>query len=144
MDLTQTTEFQLSAAADLVAVGGTLNAAKVRLFINDVLPIAASVIGDFQETTYTGHADKSITWLAPSVGDDGVVEVIGTVPEFRPTDAVLPNTVYGAIVINTGATEVYMGGRFTDGPLPMESALDAILLTVRFRPSDQSLAVVIS
>jgi hypothetical protein len=144
VDLTQTTAFQLSLGADAVGVGATLNAAKVRLFVNDVLPIPASVIGDFDQTTYTGHADKSITWLAPSVGDDGVVEVIGTVAEFRPTDAVIPNTVFGALVINTGGTAVYMGGRFEGGPLPMESALDSIVLTVRFRPSDQSLAVVIS
>jgi len=143
MDLTNTTKFELALALLATDVGGTLAGAKVRLFINDALPVPASVVGDFDPATYTGHADKTITWLTPSIADDGHVEVIGTVPEFRPTDAVTPNTVFGAIIIDAGPV-MLLGGRFDDAPLPMESALDSIVITVRYRPDDQSIAVVVS
>jgi len=143
MDLTQTNLMTTAVADELTDTGNLLDAAEIRLFTNDALPVATSVAGDFDAPTYTGYADEVITWLAPSVADDGTIEVIGTVGEFRPTDGVTPNSVYGALLL-TGAGVLMMGGRFDDAPLPMENATNAILLTVRFRPADQSIAIVIS
>lgn len=143
MDLTNTQALELAVALGATGTDGTLDGAQVRLFVNDVQPVRGSVVGDFTETNYTGHADEDITWLAPTVADDGHVEVIGTVGEFRPTDGVTPNVVYGAVILDSGGA-VMMGGRFDDAPLPMNSALDNIVLTVRFRPFDGSIAVVVS
>lgn len=143
MDLVRTNTEALAVLFALTDTGGLLDGAKVRLFTNDVQPVITSVVGDFTAATYTGHADKLVTWLAPSIADDGTPECIGTVPEFRPTDAVTPNTVFGAILIDAGAV-MMEGGRFEGGPLPMESALDSILITVRLRFTDISLMVVVS
>jgi len=143
MELVRTNTEALAILLALTDTGGALDGAKVRLYVNDVQPVVTSVVGDFDPTTYTGHADKLITWLAPSIADDGSPECIGTVPEFRPTDAVVPNTVYGMIIIDSGSV-MFEGGRFEDAPLPMESALDSILVTVRLRFLDNSIAVVIS
>jgi len=143
MELVRTNTEALAILLALTDTGGVFDGAKVRLFVNDVAPVATSVVGDFTPTTYTGHADKLITWLAPSVADDGSPECIGTVPEFRPTDGVTPNSVFGALVIDSGSV-MMEGGRFDDAPLPMNSALDSILVTVRLRFLSDSLMVVIS
>lgn len=143
MELVRTNTEALAVLLALTDTGGVFDGAKVRLFVNDVQPTVDSVVGDFTVTTYAGHGDELITWLTPSISDDGFPEVIGTVGEFRPTDAVTPNTVYGAIIID-GTSVMMEGGRFDDAPLPMESALDSILVTVRLRFLDDSIMVVIS
>lgn len=143
MELVRTNTEALAILLALTDTGGALDGAEVRLYVNDVQPVVTSVVGDFDETTYTGHADKLITWLPPSIADDGSPECIGTVPEFRPTDDVTPNTVYGLIIIDSGGV-MFEGGRFDDAPLPMESDLDSIVVTIRLRFLDNSIAVVIS
>jgi len=143
VDLVRTNTEALAILEALTDTGGLLDGALIRLYVNDVQPVVTSVAADFDPTTYTGHADKLITWLAPSIADDGSPEVIGTVPEFRPTDGVVPNTVFGALLIDSGFV-MMEGGRFEDAPLPMESATDAIVITVRLRFLEGSIAVVIS
>lgn len=143
MDLTKTKIHDLAVAAILTAEDGPLDGAKIRLFTNDVNPDFNSVEGDFEDTTYTGHADKAVTWLAPAVADDGAVEIPGSVAEFRPTDAVTPNDVFGALLINADG-EPLAGGRFEDGPLPMQSAMDSILMMIRYRVQDGSAIIVLS
>lgn len=132
---------ELEIAEDvLLAVTGMLTGAEVRLFINDFEPDRESVIGDYDPPTYTGNGDEAITWNAPSVSDDGTVEVVGTLGEFRPTDAVAPNDVFGAIILDGGGG-LLDAVRFPAGPLPMNSALDSILLVVRWRPSTARFSV---
>jgi len=143
MEFVNATALLTAIATELIDTGNLLDAAEVRLFTNDIQPTAENVVGDFTAPTYTGAGDEAVTWLAPSIADDGTVEAIGTLGEFRPTDAVTPNTVYGAILLSAGGAYL-MGARFEDGPLPMESAADAILLTMRYRPGENSIGVVIS
>jgi len=143
MDLVQTNGMTMAMAVALVDVGGVLENAVIRLFKNDVMPTQTSVTGDFTPTDYVGFGDQVITWLEPSISDDGTIEVIGTVPEFRPTNDVTPNDVFGALLLDD-ADIMLFGGRFEGAPLPMEKATDSILVTVRFRPADQSIAIVIS
>jgi len=144
MDLLATQVLDLDVAADVItAVTGALVTAEIELFTNNFQPTRSSVIGDFDLPTYTGYAAEAVTWLAPSVSDDGQVEIIGTAGEFRPTDAVTPNTVYGMLVTD-GVTKVHYAARFPDGPLPMEDALDAILLTLRARIPAAGICAVVS
>jgi len=143
MDLVQTNGMTMAEAEALIDTGGVLDGAVIRLFKNDVMPTLTSVTADFTETDYVGFGDQTITWLEPSISDDGTIEVLGTVGEFRPTNDVTPNQVYGALLLDS-TTAMLFGGRFEGAPLPMESATDSILITVRFRPADQSLAIVIS
>lgn len=127
----------------LTAVTGTLIGATMELFTSNTNPTEDSVAADFTMALFTGHAAKTVTWLAPDVADDGSIEVMGTVPEFRPSDGVVPEMVYGAVMLNGAA--VFLGAcRFGSGPLPMESDLDNIILTPRVRISAGGLVEVIS
>jgi len=143
MDLVQTNGMTMAVAEELVDTGNLLDAAKIMLFTNDVMPVATSVTADFTSAAYGGYNDATITWAAPSIADDGTIEVIGTLAEFRPTDDATPETVFGAVLL-TGTGDMLMGGRFDGAPLPMQVETDSIFITVRFRPADQSFAIVIS
>ena len=144
MDMGFTTVLQLAVAADIItAVTGALIGAEVELYTNDVLPVPTSVIGDFDLATYTGYAAEAVAWLAPAISDSGEVEVVGIVGEFRPTNSAVPNDVYG-FILTDGAGVLLGGGRFTDGPLPMNSALDQIIITPRVRPLVGGIGEVVS
>ena len=93
---------------------------------------------------YDGYADGVVTWTTVRSADTGEVEFIGSVPEFKPTGSVTPNTIYSLAVKDAGASKVYMVANFDNAPLPMGSALDSIIVTLRYRPASQSLAVFIS
>jgi hypothetical protein len=123
-----------------VAALGPLNLAVVDLFqvpitLGPAVPLATYVAGI---ATYAGYAQGAITWGPPTLALDGHYEILGTVPAWRPSNSVTPNVIYGFYVSNAGGTKVYLAGLFDGGPLPMNSALDQITLTLRYRPADQS------
>lgn len=144
MDMTATQVLNLAIAADIVtAVTGALIGAEVELFTDDVLPTSMSVLADFTLATYDGYAAEAVTWLAPSVSDDGKVEIVGTVGEFRPTGATTPNDIFGFLITDGGGNLLY-GGRFPDAPLPMNTTLDQIIVTPRARPLSTGVAEFVS
>lgn len=126
---------ELEIAEDLtIAVTGMLTGATLNLFKNDFEPEYGSVIGDYVLADYVGFGAEAITWQAPSTSDDGQVEIVGVVGEFRPTNGVTPNDIFGVIAQDAGGG-LLDAVRFPDGPYSMNSALDAILLVVRYRPA---------
>jgi hypothetical protein len=133
--------YKLAVLAD--AVAGALLTAKLALFQNDITPTPETPLASYTVATFTGYLVKTITWLAPSIADDGEPEVVGTVSEWRPTDSVTPNSVYGLLLESTGAA-LYQAGRFDNAPLPMASNLDAILPVIRVRMTPSGIAVIVS
>jgi len=133
----------LAVLADVVtAVTGELTGAEVELFQNDILPTPETPLGDYTLATYDGYAAQAVTWLAPSVADDGSVELVGTVPEWRPTGSVTPNVIYGMLLLTAGGA-LRAALRFDDAPIPMGSTLDSLITTIRFRaPCGGTVAVV--
>lgn len=99
---------------------------------------------DAIKADYTGYAEKVITWQAPSRADDGTIECIGTMAAFRPTDAVAPNDCWALYIHETAAGPLLWACQFPGAPLPMQSALDEISVTFRYRPATNSIAVVVS
>jgi hypothetical protein len=143
MDLIGNNDFDLLVADDVTGI--SLLAPTVHLFQNDTQVDRNTVIGDLTEATYTGYASEAVTWLAPSVADDGAIEVVGTVGEFRPTGSAVVNDIYG-IMVKSGivGTPMVFCARFDDAPLPMASALNAIVVTLRWRPQTNGLVVTVS
>jgi len=139
----QTQKMILDNLAD--AIAGALADATLDLYQNNVVfdPVN-SLIGDFDIADYTGYAQVDLTWAAASVADDGSVETQSNQATFRPTGTVATNNIYGYIVRNVGG-DLIGGGYFDGAPLPMQSALDVIKMTVVYRPSgDGGYASVIS
>lgn len=140
-------EFQASILARAAAdIADYLAAMHLDLYQTPIVITPQTPVATFTAAlaTYTGYAQGVVTWLAPSVSDDGTVEVAGTIPEFRPTDGVTPNVIYGVFCRAAVGGALLFAAAFDNGPLPMENALNAILLTVRYRPSTRSVCVVVS
>jgi hypothetical protein len=143
MDLIGNQQLDLDLAAD--AVAGSLAAAVIDLFQSDTVVDRNTVVGDLVVADYSGYAQKVITWLAPSISDDGQIEVIGTVTEWRPTSSAVVNSIYGLLVRAAGVgPPLYFVARFDDAPLPMGGTLDSIILTLRWRPRTGGLVATVS
>lgn len=141
----QATEFlDLAIAGDVTtAVTGSLIGSVVDLYQNDLTPDRHTVVGDFVVANYDGYAQSAVTWLAASRADDGSIELVGTVPEFRPTGALVSNTIFGYF-LRDGAGNLLASARDDLAPLPMGSTLDSILITVRVRITAGGLVSVVS
>jgi len=134
----------IGSATDTIAA--TLAGVKLHLGQSNLVPDRNSTLAALHagEATFDGYAAQSVTWSTPSRADDGAIEVVGTVPEFRPTGAVTPNSIYYWYLTDTAATALYLAAGFDSPPLPMGSTLDAIVITLRWRPNNLGLFVVVS
>jgi hypothetical protein len=145
VDLVGNNAFDVRVAADVIA--GDLATATVHLGKSNMTIDRNTTKADLTatEANYTGYAAEAVTWLAPSLADDGNIEVVGTVGEFRPTDAVVDNAIYTLWVLSaTTGTPLCFAALFDDGPLPMAGPLNSIVVTLRWRPETGGLVAVVS
>lgn len=93
---------------------------------------------------YDGYADASVTWNLPSVNSAGVVEVVGSVKIFRPTDSSNPQTMYGVVMKDSSSINL-LGAAPFDGNvgIPMQSALNTITLVLSYQPATASVVVTV-
>jgi len=134
--------WRVAVLEDVIA--GVLTANKVALYQSNTNPTPETPIGDYTEATYSGYAKEAITWSAPTIADDGTIEVIGVVGEFRPTSSVVTNSIYGLLLVDTTGAILYAAERFDGAPLAMASVLDAIIPTLRVRITPSGVSVVVS
>lgn len=140
-------EFQASQLARAAAdVADYLADLKVHLTRAELLITPETVVGDLTaiEATYTGYALETVVWLDPSVSDDGVVEVVSTPMEFRPTGTTVTNVIWACYCLAAVGGALLFAGQLDGAPIPMASALNSLILTIRYRPATNSLSVVIS
>jgi hypothetical protein len=142
--LITTQAYDLDASANVIA--GALALDTVQLIQTNLALDRNTTLADVLAAipTYVGYAAGVITWLAPSIADDGSIEVVGTVPEFRPTNSVTPNSIFGAALINAAGNKLHAVSSLDGAPIPMASALNSILLTVRYKVSEQGAIVTIT
>jgi hypothetical protein len=134
-----------SAIAHVAAVGKLDLAVLVPLKAGTVVDRSTpKATIDAAAADYSGYADGVVTWSAATLADDNGLEYIGTVPEYRPTGAVVQNTVGAFAVYNAAKTKVYFVANIPGVGLPMRSALDNFIAALRWRPSGQSKLNVIS
>jgi len=134
----------LARAADDIA--GSLAGLKVDL-TKEALPVdGTTTLAEFNavKADFTGYAQGEVTWLDPSISDDGTVEVVGTIDEWRPTAITVGNDVFDAYFTAAVGGALMFAGQLDGIPVPMRAVTDSLVLTVRYRPADQSIAVQIS
>lgn len=140
-------EFQASQLARAAAdVADYLADLKVHLTMADLAITEATLLAELTaiEATYTGYALETVVWLDPSVSDDGNIEVVSTPMEFRPTASTVGNNIYACYCLAAVGGALLFAGPLDGAPIPMASTLNAILLTIRYRPATRSVSVVIS
>lgn len=128
------------------AINGYLKTVKMCLFKGDVAVDPNTPFADFDtgKADYTGYTEAAITWSPITRADDGSIEYLGVCLPFRPTDSVKPNMVRGAYVKNMAGDNWVCAVRFPDQGIPMQSNMDSLALTLRYRPAAPSILEVIS
>lgn len=143
-ELFETDLCKITRANDDIA--GGLADAEIGLYTEAVPASRTTVKSDVTavEANFDGYAIANIDWQAPSIADDGEVEVVGIVPEFRPTGANVDNTIVGAYIQGNGDGEMKFFGPLDGDGIKMAKTTDALYLTVRYRPAAKSLTVTVS
>jgi len=146
MDLLSFPDMIAHMLASATAVGGVLNGAKCHLTNAPVTIGKDTLLQAFldAEADYAGYAAGLITWLAPSIDDAGQPELVGTVPEFRPTGSTPENICYACFLTNTATDKLLMAGQLKEGGVPMASTSDSLLVTLRVRPDADGESVIVS
>jgi len=119
-------------AALLQAAAGTLEVlagAKMKLFVNDVDPGEAAVIGDFTLASFTGSAAITIAaWGEAFTGQGGYPTTIGTLGQWD-YDSGDAETVYG-VVLTDNADGLLAYARLTE-PKTMDDTSDSLIVVPR-------------
>jgi hypothetical protein len=118
------------------AVAGILEGAKAHLTSAATATGRTAVLADLlaAECKYTGYAPGALTWAASgNISDDGFVEMIGHAPQFRPTDAVKPESAYNLFITDTAGANLLLSGDF-DAPINLRDVEHQLTITVRWRP----------
>lgn len=120
-----------------VAATGILNGAKVGLGKIDKAIPATITLAELEadECDYGGYAQVTATWSVPTLSTEDDIQLLGTIPEFRPTDSVTPNVVHYAWITDSAGTKVLAVGKFDDPGKAMASALNAINMVAQLRPT---------
>jgi hypothetical protein len=144
MILEMTDLFAEQLLVELAAATMELAGATVHLFASNTPVNRDTIKADLLagEAAFTGYAMKTVTWGTPARSSDGQIEMTGIMTAWRPTDAVTPNTVYALWLAKLTSGDV-LGVATFDNPVPMQDALDELIVTLRFRPLTNSLVVYI-
>jgi hypothetical protein len=127
-------------------LAGILNANKVHLGQSNlaITPTTTYATLSGQEAGFGGYTAQSLVWDVPSTAADGTVEVASTPVVFRPTDSSEDDSIYNIWVSDSGSAVWHLAGVIQGGPLPMGTALDQMIVTLRFRPATNSLVAIIA
>jgi hypothetical protein len=108
---------------------------KVKLFQNDILPGASTVVADLEEADFDGYTPEVVTALLPAYLDPagGASAQIGTV-QFDHTGGPVANVCYG-FWVEAAAGDLWLVGRFEEG-IPMGKVGDALPIDVKFNFSN--------
>jgi hypothetical protein len=127
-------------------LAGILNANKVHLGQTNIpiTPTTPYATLSAQEAGFGAYAAQSLTWDVPSTAADGTVEVASTPLVFRPSDSSENDSIYNLWVSDSASAVWHLAGAIVNGPLPMGTALDQMIVTLRFRPASNSLVAIIA
>lgn len=131
MEMTTLAKLDILQDATTAVTGTLLATAVVELFSAPDEFQPAAVIGDYTLAAYDGYGAEAVTWSAATISDDGQVEVVGVVGEFRPASATGAEVITGFLLRNAGG-DILGGGTFDPG-LPMGATTDQILVVPRVR-----------
>jgi len=104
-------------------MAGPLNAVRVALFINNVIPTIATLVGDLELCTEGGmEAQTALTPGPPFEDTDGTqVCVVPVFPFVAAADPDPVFVVYGWACLNAGGTALYAAEKF-ENPITIQRA----------------------
>lgn len=113
---------------------GVLNGAKLKLFINDIDPGKAAVIGDFTLATFGGSTAIAVAaWNEAFLNGSGDAVILGAVAQWD-WDSGDAETVYG-VVLTTSADAILAYARLSV-PKLMDDTADSLAVVPRYVVGD--------
>lgn len=145
MTLTETQASALARALSDTVTPAALFGAICQLFQTPITITPNTPLATFTAAvaTYSGYASATIAWSTPSLSNEGIVEVLGTMTVFKPTGSTITNGIYGLYITDSGGTDLLFAGQFDNVPISMESTLDKIAVTIRYRPQEKTIVAYI-
>lgn len=83
--------------------------------------------------TFFGYGPKEIQWEQPSLSEAGYPQSIGVTQAWRPSDDSVDDSEFGAYIFNENG--LVSAGPIDNGPVPMGSNLNVLLITTRYQPN---------
>ncbi len=96
-------------------------------------PTPASTMASITEANYDGYARQAVVWFEPFLDVLGPFNLQGANMQFRPTDAVVPNTITGAFLATaiTGGN-LLLAAAFVQ-PVALSGPLTALTISPVFQ-----------
>lgn len=84
-------------------IASEFDGAKVRLFKNDFVPDAETILGDFTAADFPGYAEITLeTWSAAYTNEGGRAQTDHPMVTWTVSDDFVGQTIYGMYVVNAG------------------------------------------
>jgi hypothetical protein len=91
---------------------------------------------------YSGYADATLTWNAPTVNAANTVESVSGDATFRPTGSASVCNAAGIVITDSGSTSVFYAAPFDQIPIVLSTPLQQLQITLRFSPANPNGSIV--
>lgn len=122
---------QLLAMLNILSTdGGGVAPISVHLFQNNFFPLPTSQLSDFVEATFSGYAASGAVHWGSGYYDVNGKPTVNTpeVPFLAASPLLIPNTIYGYYITDSGAgTTLYFAERFP-APIPVVIPHQSVIL----------------
>lgn len=110
------------------AMGGPLNGNLVMLIKEDFDPSRELLLADVVEADFNGYArSTAVVWDPAYIGADEQVHLTAPGKPFLATDGVIPNTIFGWALLDSGGTIITAAFRY-DNPIAISRASDGVVV----------------
>lgn len=107
----------IAALTELIDTGNALDAVKIMLWKNNVVPTINTVLADLVVADFAGYANFGpVVWGTVYLDTDKSAMVTGGSHEFVASGPTPENVIYGWAIVNTGVTLLLKAARF-DNPV---------------------------
>jgi hypothetical protein len=117
----------------MVAVGGILNGAKLKLFSNNFTPDHLTLLTDITQADFTGYAEVTLSAWGEAFRDGGSQpKIVHVSVQYTPTGSTVSNTIFGWYLTNAAGTVLLMAKRL-DTPVVLTDNSTALIVQPEYR-----------
>lgn len=108
--------FSLARLAEMIAISGALDGAKVHLYQNSYTPQRGDTVANYTTADFSGYAASAvIAWGTPYSDPVNGPQVVGDSKQFTSSGgSFVGNTIYGVYVTDTAGTGLLYAEQFVD------------------------------
>ena len=113
-------------------LAGIFHGAKMMLYTTNVALTVNTVKSDLTEATYNTYVQQAAAFSAPFQSNRGGVGILSAMLNWQMTDNLVPNTIFGYAIVDSGNTHLLLAESFGAGGIPLDNTLKAINVACEF------------